>query len=129
MSHNDFTHLLDSIATLSPEQMQQLRRELESKMATTATVARPSADPLLGSMADHAELMDEIVEDTMRNRQQAAVTQPLAARPDTPKRKPLWERAAELRQSIPAEEWDKLPTDGARQLDHYIYGSPKRADK
>jgi Arc/MetJ-type ribon-helix-helix transcriptional regulator len=48
--------------------------------------------------------------------------------PAPAKRKPLWERAAELRQSIPAEEWDKLPTDGARQLDHYIYGSPKRTD-
>ena len=39
---------------------------------------------------------------------------------------PIWERAAELRKRIPAEEWDKLPVDGAEQLDHYIYGSPKR---
>ncbi|MBV8556002.1 MAG: hypothetical protein JO116_10585 [Planctomycetaceae bacterium] len=43
-----------------------------------------------------------------------------------PRRKPLWERAAELRKSIPEEEWAKLPSDGAEQLDHYIYGSPKR---
>ena len=27
-------------------------------------------DPLLGSMSDHAELMDEIVEDAMRHREQ-----------------------------------------------------------
>ena len=33
MSHNEFNHLLNSIATLSPEQMQQLHRELESTMA------------------------------------------------------------------------------------------------
>ena len=42
------------------------------------------------------------------------------------KRKPLWERAAELRKSIPEGEWAELPVDGAEQLDHYIYGSPKR---
>ena len=29
-----------------------------------------AADPLLGSMSDHAELMDQIVEDAMRNREQ-----------------------------------------------------------
>ncbi len=30
----------------------------------------PSPDPLLGSASDHAELMDQIVEDAMRNREQ-----------------------------------------------------------
>ncbi len=49
--------------------MQRLYRELESKMAATS-IPRQSADPLLGSMADHAELMDEIVEDAMRHREQ-----------------------------------------------------------
>lgn len=70
MSHNEFTHLLNSISTLSPEQMQRLYRELESKMATTPPVALLSTDPLLGSMSDHAELMDQIVEDAMRHREQ-----------------------------------------------------------
>ncbi len=40
--------------------------------------------------------------------------------------KPIWEVAAEIRRTIPAEEWAKLPKDGAEQLDHYLYGSPKR---
>ena len=40
--------------------------------------------------------------------------------------KPIWEVAADLRKSVPATEWEKLPTDGAEQLDHYIHGSPKR---
>ena len=96
MTQREFNQILGSISTLSPEQMRQLRRELDSKLAT-ATAKQPAA------------------------------TQPSPTEPSTPpKRKPLWERAAELRQSIPAEEWDKLPTDGATQLDHYIYGSPKR---
>jgi hypothetical protein len=70
MSQNEFIHLLNSIAALSPEQMQRLHRELESKMAAATHVSRPDEDPLLGSMADHAELMDEIIEDAMRHREQ-----------------------------------------------------------
>ncbi len=27
---------------------------------------------------------------------------------------------------IPAEDWKDLPTDGASEHDHYIYGLPKR---
>ncbi len=70
MSQNEFNHLLNSIATLSPEQMQRLYRELESKIGAAANVSRPIDDPLLGSMSDHAELMDQIVEDAMRHREQ-----------------------------------------------------------
>jgi hypothetical protein len=29
-------------------------------------------------------------------------------------------------QNLPPEELAKLPTDGAEQHDHYIYGTPKR---
>ncbi len=42
-------------------------------------------------------------------------------------RRPLWERIVALTADAPAEELDKLPTDGAAQLDHYLYGHPKRA--
>jgi antitoxin component of MazEF toxin-antitoxin module len=45
-----------------------------------------------------------------------------------PKRKPIWERIAELVADIPPEELDKLPTDGAAQIDHYLYGHPKRPE-
>ena len=41
--------------------------------------------------------------------------------------KPIWEVMDELRKSVPPEELAKLPRDGAAQLDHYIYGSPKRS--
>jgi Arc/MetJ-type ribon-helix-helix transcriptional regulator len=37
--------------------------------------------------------------------------------------KPIWEVAADIRKGVPAEEWAKLPTDGAEQHDHYIYGT------
>jgi Arc/MetJ-type ribon-helix-helix transcriptional regulator len=38
----------------------------------------------------------------------------------------ILEMVDELRRQVPPEEFAKLPPDGARQLDHYIYGSPKR---
>ena len=43
-----------------------------------------------------------------------------------PKRRPIWERIAEMVADVPPEELAKLPTDGASQHDHYIYGTPKR---
>ncbi|MGA2175841.1 MAG: hypothetical protein ABSH38_12755 [Verrucomicrobiota bacterium] len=39
--------------------------------------------------------------------------------------KPFWKRVVELGESIPKEEWDKVPTDLAKNLDHYLYGTPK----
>jgi hypothetical protein len=40
--------------------------------------------------------------------------------------KHIWEVAEELFGAIPDEELARLPTDGAAQHDHYIYGTPKR---
>jgi Arc/MetJ-type ribon-helix-helix transcriptional regulator len=40
--------------------------------------------------------------------------------------KPIWEEIEELAAGIPDEEFLRLPGDGAEQLDHYIYGLPKR---
>ncbi|AFY34376.1 hypothetical protein [Calothrix sp. PCC 7507] len=39
--------------------------------------------------------------------------------------KPIWEVAADLTQDIPPEILETLPTDGAEQHDHYLYGTPK----
>ncbi|HZP84594.1 MAG TPA: hypothetical protein VFB21_23365 [Chthonomonadaceae bacterium] len=38
----------------------------------------------------------------------------------------LDEKLAEIAASIPKEELAKLPPDFCDQLDHYIYGTPKR---
>ena len=42
--------------------------------------------------------------------------------------KRAWQLAVEAGESVPIEEWDKLPTDGAANLDHYLYGTPKRSE-
>lgn len=44
---------------------------------------------------------------------------------DDPKAKPPWQIALEIGASVPDEEWAKLPSDLARNLDHYLYGAPK----
>ena len=47
-----------------------LHRQHQARSDGAPAVVRPAADPLLGSMSDHAELMDQIVEDAMRHREQ-----------------------------------------------------------
>jgi antitoxin component of MazEF toxin-antitoxin module len=42
-----------------------------------------------------------------------------------PARVPIWERILALTADAPPEEIAKLPKDGAAQLDHYLYGTPK----
>jgi hypothetical protein len=38
----------------------------------------------------------------------------------------FWQRFLEASRRIPDEELDQLPPDLAAQVDHYIYGTPKR---
>jgi antitoxin component of MazEF toxin-antitoxin module len=45
-----------------------------------------------------------------------------------PVRRPSWEQIVALTADIPREELDKPPVDGASQLDHYLYGAPKRPE-
>ncbi len=40
--------------------------------------------------------------------------------------KPIWEVAADLVRDIPQEVLDTMPTDGAENHDHYLYGAPKK---
>ena len=40
--------------------------------------------------------------------------------------RPIWEIAREISESVPLEEWEKLPSDGSVNHDHYLYGSPKK---
>ena len=42
------------------------------------------------------------------------------------KPKPIWEIFEEASRDIPDEVLARLPTDLAAQVDHYVYGLPKR---
>lgn len=52
------------------EAMAEAARLLLSDLKHRPLPPTADFDPLLGSMSDHAELMDEIVEDAMRHREQ-----------------------------------------------------------
>ena len=76
MTHNEFNQLRDTAAALPPEQMRQLRDELDQKLAESAAAeppgnqGEPDADPLLGLWQDYADEMDEIVADAYRKRRE-----------------------------------------------------------
>ncbi len=42
--------------------------------------------------------------------------------------KPIWQEFEEVVSTLPAQVINVLPTDGADQHDHYIYGAPKRSE-
>lgn len=41
----------------------------------------------------------------------------------------LWEMAQECIKDVPPAAFEELPADGAFNLDHYLYGAPKRYDE
>jgi predicted DNA-binding antitoxin AbrB/MazE fold protein len=47
--------------------------------------------------------------------------------PDGEAGMPLWEYAAQLMRVMPENQLKALPTDGASQHDHYLYGAPQRS--
>lgn len=51
-----------------------------------------------------------------------------ATEPDWPKQdeRPITEMLAEIASDISLEEANRLPVDFTDQLDHYLFGSPKR---
>lgn len=44
-----------------------------------------------------------------------------------PKRQTIWAKVKDIIEEIPREEWEQLPADGSINVDHYLYGSPKKA--
>ena len=56
----------DMVATAVSEYL----RQHQAAQQRAAHALHTDADPILGSMSDHAELMEEIVEDAMRHREQ-----------------------------------------------------------
>jgi hypothetical protein len=71
-------------------------------------------------------LIDKALEDLQEHMRtgRAKVKPGQDRREDAPK--PIWEQFAEAFEDIPDEELDRLPTDLAANVDHYVYGLPKR---
>src|SRR5215471_10714129 len=84
------------------------------------TLARETGKPIPALLA---EALDELQAHVRAHSAQV----PHPALPPAQTVKPLWEIAADLLKDVPQEVLERLPTDGAAQHDHYIYGTPKRA--
>ncbi len=84
-----------------------------------ATLSRETGKPIPALLA---EALDGLQEHIRAHGAQA----PSPTSSPAPTMKPLWEVAADLLKDVPQEVLDRLPTDGAAQHDHYIYGTPKR---
>ena len=94
----------------------ELTPEQKGLLATLSRETGKSIPALL------AEALDGLQEHIRAHDAQAPSLTPSP----TPTMKPLWEIAADLLKDVPQEVLDRLPTDGAAQHDHYIYGTPKR---
>ena len=44
----------------------------------------------------------------------------------TADRRSIWEVVDEINARLPADTWENIPTDGSINLDHYLYGAPKK---
>jgi len=52
--------------------------------------------------------------------------QTLEAASTVERRAHIWDKIQHIIEEVPREEWDKLPTDGSLNVDHYLYGHPKK---
>lgn len=45
---------------------------------------------------------------------------------ETHSTRPIWEEIREIVKDVPDEIWEQLPRDGSLNVDHYLYGAPKK---
>jgi hypothetical protein len=56
------------------------------------------------------------------------VVEPLEVGRPVSSAKPIWEVALEIAANVHEEDWTKVPSDGARNLHHYLQGAPKESE-
>jgi len=91
-----------------------------------ASLSRETGKPIPALIAEALEELQEHARSGQANGERHAAHEPLSTAPAREVRKPFWQRFAEASRRIPDEELDRLPPDLAAQVDHYIYGTPKR---
>jgi hypothetical protein len=92
--------------------------EQEAQIARIAASSGLDAEDLVKNAALR------LVEKEMNARCERKSGQPRdAAREMDP---PIWEVIVDNMKDVPPEEFEKLPKDSASQIDHYLYGHPRR---
>jgi hypothetical protein len=78
---------------------------------------------------------DDLVEEVLnfvlfiKMRLQQKISEPKTSDSDrSSKNSSLLEFLDNFSNTIPQEEWEKLPSDMAKNIDHYLYGAPKVED-
>jgi hypothetical protein len=66
---------------------------------------------------------DALVREALERILADAPVQPAEQKADP---RPIWDVILDNMKDVPAEEFAKLPKDGASEVDHYLYGHPKR---
>jgi putative addiction module CopG family antidote len=74
---------------------------------------------------------NEVIGEAVRLLRQKEETEPATETPSTPEladglAKPVWERILDIMSEVPDDAFERIPPDSSEQLDHYIYGTPKR---
>src|SRR5262249_41435570 len=91
-----------------------------------ATLSRETGKPIPALLAEALEeLQEHVHRDRDRNGDTAAPQEAHEGLPGEP-HKPFWQKVLEASERIPEDELQRVPTDLAAQVDHYIYGTPKR---
>ena len=49
------------------------------------------------------------------------------AAPAAQHERPIWEVITEISSQDPEECWSEVPSDGSLNVDHYLYGAPKKS--
>ncbi len=108
------------------------QNEGEGTIAMTIEIRKPEIERIVreeilnGHFANLDDLLLEALQ-ALREKQGAASlcfshTAPHETRPD----RPIWETITQRMQKLPDDVLERLPSDGASEHDHYLYGSPKQ---
>jgi len=77
-----------------------------------------------GRFRDVDDLITKALDALSEKEESAAVTG--QAEEHRRESRPIWEVILDNMKDTPPAEFEKLPKDGAAEVDHYLYGHPKR---
>jgi hypothetical protein len=91
----------------------QGRQETEARINALAAASGVSVDDYLAALVERKSQTDEMSPSPHEV-------------PISGSQRRIWEVIAENMKDVPAEDFAALPKDGLNQIDHYVYGVPKR---
>ncbi|NJL39965.1 MAG: hypothetical protein HC840_31885 [Leptolyngbyaceae cyanobacterium RM2_2_4] len=112
--------MFDSTSASAIETETQSETDLEKRTTAGYSACSPEIDDSKvqgDSFENIVDALKPILSNYLEQQEQQA-------KPKTDK--PIWEIAQEITSDMTEEEIQQLPSDGAEQHDHYIYGTPKR---